>query len=172
MNPGAKTFIKVTFGVAALVAASWLLVVQIERFLHRNPSANRVWFYDESEKKLYVMPDTTVPPDRGIGDRAIVVEFPGNNGAPGERKIAYLWKYTPELKQVLDKLLLARAAGKIFDGKIPSPESDYFKGNTLVKSVDETDWHPANTPEGRNIVNAWRSWRGADGGVPRICPAS
>lgn len=169
MNPGAKTLIKLTLSIAAVAAASWLLVFQIVRFIHGKPNTNRVWFYDEGEQKLYAMPDTTIPPDKGDGDRAIVIEFPGNNG---ERKIAYLLKYTPELKKALDETLQARAAGKIFDGKVPSPESSYFQSNTLVKSIDETDWHPENTAEGRKIVNAWRSWRGPDGSAPRFCPAS
>ncbi len=170
MSSGVKTLSRLLLCAVALVAALWLLFIQIERFLHHNPGANRVWFYDESDKKLYVMPDTTVPPDNG-GERAFVVEFGGKNGAPGDRKIAYLLKYTPELKKTLDETMQARAAGTSFNGKVPSRDGDYFKRNTLVKSVDETEWHPENTPEGRNIINAWRSWRGPGGSAPRVCPA-
>jgi hypothetical protein len=162
----AKTLTKLTFGIVALAAASWLLVFQTARFLHGNSSANRVWFYNESEKKLYAMPDTTIPPDKGNGDRAMVVEL------GGEQKIAYLLVYTPELKKTLDEVLQARVAGKVFDGKIPSSESEYFKTNTLVRSLDETNWYSSNTPQGSDIIHAWRSWRGPDGSAPRVCPAN
>ena len=166
MNPGTKTLAKLTCAIAAVVAGVCLFVVQTERFLHKNPSANRVWFYDEGAKKLYAMPDTTIPPDKANGDRAIVIEL------AGERKIAYLLKYTPELKKELDDALQARATGKTFDGRIPSRDSDDFKSNTLVRAVDEADWYSANTPEGRKIIEGWRSWRGPDGSAPSFCPAN
>lgn len=177
MNPGAKSFLKLSLCTAALVTGVWFIVAQTSRFLHGNTSANRVWFYDESEKKLYAMPDATIPPDKGVGGisgdgaRAIVVEFEKNSD-PRQRKIAYLLKYSPELKKVLDASLLARAAGKIFDGTVPSRQSEYVQKNTLVRLVDETDWHPANTPEGRDIIQTWQSWRGPNGSSPRVCPAN
>lgn len=162
--------------LAGLGAVAWL-TVSILRNSSRGGAGNHLWFYDESEKKLYSMPDTTIPPDKGIGgprgdgEKAVVVTFGKNWRDRNKQRIAYLQKYTPDLKRTLDEMILARAAHRVFEGKVPSPLSAYFQTNTLVKRVDDHDWYPANSDEGKKIQTEWRAWRGPDGSGPVICPA-
>ena len=177
MSLGAKLSLKIAGTAAVLGVAGWMLVKEFRGMLRHGRGQTMVWFYDESEKKLYSMPDTTIPPDVGIGgprddgDKAIVVTF-GHQGQDRSKwRIAYLTKYAPELKKLLDESILARAAGQVFNGSVPPRQSNYFQSNTLVKREADTDWHAVNTPEGRAIVNEWRSWQGADGAAPIICSA-
>jgi hypothetical protein len=72
----------------------------------------------------------------------------------------------PELKTLLDRVRTARAAGRPFDGRIPTRDSDYFQTNTLVSRADETIWQPTSSAEGQRIMSEWRSWRGPDGQEP------
>ncbi len=104
------------------------------------------------------MPASTVPPDKGIGGssgdgvRAVVVAFRAEQSDPHKWRIAYLETFTPELKDLLEKVQAARAAGRAFKGRIPARDSDYFQTNSLVKSLD---WRYA--PDG-----PWFLWcRGA-----------
>lgn len=155
----------------------WLVVSNFRNGWGKSDKGGRVWFYDESEKKLYLTPDTTIPPDKGIGgpagdgEKAVVVTFGKDWHDRGKWRIAYLQKYTPGLKKALEDVIIARAARRVFDGTIPSPLSTYFQTNTLVKRVDDRDWYPANSDEGRRILTEWRSWRGGDGSNPVVCPA-
>ena len=81
-------------GVAVLVAAAgWRLWMA----LRSDPGVSeRAWFYDLSEKKLFVAQRGLVPPIRGInsseedGVRAVVVAPPGKCDDPAARRIAYL----------------------------------------------------------------------------------
>jgi len=175
VNPATKFYLKIVTATAFVGIAGWLLVSGFRNLSPHDDSHARVWFYNESEKKLYSMPVNTVPPDKGIGGptgdgyRAIVVGFTGYKHDKSKRKIAYLEKYAPDLKKVLDEVVAARALGQIFANKLPTRESEFFQSNTLVKRPEESDWHPANSDEGRLIMNEWRSWHGPDGGGPVIC---
>src|SRR5579871_3041837 len=165
MNPTLKAVIV----VSGLGIGGWLAVSSLRSSMRSSHAGSHVWFYDESEKKLYSMPDTTIPPDKGIGgpggdgEKAVVVTFGKDWHDRSKWRIAYLQKYTPELKNILDRLIVARAAHRIFDGSVPARQSEYFQSNTLVKRVEDHDWYPANSDEGKRIVAEWRDWRGADG---------
>jgi len=161
-------------GTALLLGtAAWLLAAQ----WYRAPAhdGSRVWFYDESEKRLYPMPVDTVPPDAGVGgargdgDRAVVVAFDGRGSDPAKRRLAYLLRYTPELKQSLEAVAAAHAARRVPANPPPDRNSDYFRQNTLVRLPDDSEWHPAGTPEARLAMDAWRSWRGPGGEPPMVC---
>jgi hypothetical protein len=174
VNPEAKTLLKAVTAAAALGVAGWIVVTGFRGMLQHGDKT-QVWFYDESEKKLYAMPLGTIPPDEGIGGpsgdgmRAIVVGFAGYKHDPSKRKIAYLQTYTPELKQILDKVMAARLAGRLFTEPVPSRQSGYFQDRTLVKRPGDSEWQPANTAEGLKITSEWRLWRGPDGSQPVVC---
>ncbi len=130
------------------------------------------WFYDLSEKKLYQAARENLPPHQGIGGkkgdgvRAVVVSWDAASTKNGEKRIAYLEMYTPELKKTLEEVQTARATGKPLAP--PAQESDFFHSNTLVKRVEDTQWQPLNTPEGAQITTEWRAWRGKNGESPMV----
>ena len=88
---------------AVLVIVAVVLLMKI--FRSQRELEGMAYFYDLSEQKLFVAPRTSVPPIRGLnndepdGVRAIVVSTSGDPRDQQARKIAYLEKYSPELKQ-------------------------------------------------------------------------
>src|SRR2546427_350615 len=89
---------------------------RISRFMgERSQVGENAYFYDLSERKLFVAPRTLVPPIRGInndepdGMRAIVIS--GNPKDQASRKIAYLEKYAPELKQQFEAMQSGQESG-------------------------------------------------------------
>ncbi len=173
-----KPILKGIIFASVIGIGCWLVVSNSRNGWGKSDKGGRVWFYDESEKKLYLTPDTIIPPDKGIGgpagdgEKAVVVTFGKNWHDRSKWRIAYLQKYTPDLKKTLEKVMIARAARRVFEGTIPSPLGAYFQTNTLVKRVDDPDWYPANSDEGRKILTEWRSWLGTDGSSPVVCPAN
>jgi hypothetical protein len=174
MPPQLKAILKLA-GVALLVLAAVLWAIPRAASLSRTGDQSaRVWFYDQSEKRLYAASPDIPPPDKGVGGkrndgvRAVVVGFEGAQSDSHNRRIAYLQTYTPELKTLLERIHAARAARRPFEGHIPSRDSDYFQTNTLVSRADETTWHPISSPEGQRIMAEWRTWRGPDGQEPRV----
>ena len=135
----------------------------------------KVWFYDQSERRLYAAARDTVPPDKGVGGpsgdgvRAVVVAFPGEQNDPRKRRIAYLETHTPALKELLDRARAAHASGRPVTQPVPPRESAFFRTNTLVKRVEEAQWYPSDSNEGRMVMSEWRSWRGSGGQLPVVC---
>jgi len=152
-----------------LLAAAWFGVSRCRQAMTTGEEALGVWFYDQSERKLYAAPRDTIPPHKGIGGeagdgvRAMVVICRADKEDASKRRIAYLETHTPELRKVLDDVQAARAAGRAYQGEIPSPDSEFYQKNTLVRRVEETVWHDAADPEFQKIMGEWRSWSCADG---------
>lgn len=161
-------------GILAVIAVAFV-ITRVGGYRKTGEEGASVWFYDQSEKRLYKVSKNTVPPDKGIGGlsgdgvRAVVVAFREEQNNATKRRIAYLETYTPALKSILEKVAAARASGEVFKGNIPSHDSDYFQTNCLVKTVEETQWHIASSPEGRKTVAQWHSWTGPDGKTPVVC---
>lgn len=175
MKFSGKDLIKlITIAVLAVIAVVFV-VTRVGNYRKTGEEGATVWFYDQSEKRLYEVSKDTIPPHRGIGGprgdgvRAVVVAFRGEQNNPAKRRIAYLETYTPELKSLLEKIATARASGAGFKGNIPSHDSDYFQTNCLVKTVEESQWHVASSPEGRQTMAQWHSWTGTDGQPPIVC---
>jgi hypothetical protein len=99
----------------------------------------------------------------------IVVAFPGEEDDPSRRRIAYLEKYSPDLKLLLERVKAAHAARRPTRERIPPPDSRFCQDNTLVRRLDETDWHEASSPEGRKTMSEWRSRTGPRGQRPIVC---
>jgi hypothetical protein len=175
MSPQARTLVKVATAAALAVAAVAFVSERVEGFRKSGEESAMIWFYDQSEQRLYPVPRDTIPPDKGIGGatgdgvRAVVVAFRAERDDPRKRRIAYLETCTPELKGLLEKVQAARASGRGFKERVPARDSDYFQTNSLVKVPEETEWHPSSSPEGRRAMTAWRSWRGPDGQPPIVC---
>ena len=72
------------------------------------------FFYDESEEVLFEAPAGSIPPIRGINDnvvdgvRAIVIAPKGKSRDASARRIAYLEKWSSQLKQQLEAAAKAK----------------------------------------------------------------
>jgi len=158
-------------GIGVLVGLAVIsAVARLKHFRGGGEAGARVWFYDQSAKHLYAAPRDRIPPD-GNDDtrvRAIVIGFQGMGNEPGQLKIAYLEKYSPEFKSLLDRAGAAHAAKRPFTEQIPSQSSAYFQDNTLVKRPGEDTWHPIGSEEARQIIAEWRDWLGPAGQSPVI----
>jgi len=134
-----------------------------------------IWFYDQSEQKLYGVGRDTIAPHEGIGGpkgdgvRAIVVAAETDCGDPGKQRIAYLETHTPELKELLEGVQTACAEGYAYAKPIPSGESDFFDKNTLVRRPGEPTWHDMTTPQAKRIVAEWRAWDSPEGSSLVVC---
>ena len=175
MNAQGRTLLRFAVAVALAVVAVGFVSKRVGGSRKTGEEGATTWFYDQSEKRLYEVPQDTIPPHKGIGGpsgdgvRAVVVAFRAEQNDPLKRRIAYLETYTPELKDLLEKLQAARASGQPFKGRMSLRDSDFFQTNSLVKGLEETEWHASSSPEGRRIMTAWRSWRGPDGQLPIVC---
>lgn len=169
MSMPVRSLIKFVVVVIFAVVALSLAFVRLRGAAQGGEAGARVWFYDESAQRLYAAPADTIPPHpgvsgkRGDGVRAVVVRLPD-----GRERIAYLETCAPELKALLEEVRAAHAARRPFTGPVPTRDSDFFQTHTLVRRVDETTWHPANTPEALAIMAEWRAWGGPDGAMPAI----
>ncbi len=168
-----STTFKILTASAFAVLAVFYLSTRSRGLWRNGEQGTRVWFYDQSEKQLYAVPADTIPPHRGMGGaandgvRAVVVCPRTLAKDPRQRKIAYLETYTADLKNLLEQVRAARAAGRRFDGPMPSRDSDSFQEQTLVKRLEDKDWYPANTTEGQLLTGEWRSWLD-DSGQPLV----
>ncbi len=164
-----------TFFITGSVAGLTLLAVvfaaaKVRHFRGDGEAGAKVWFYDQSAKQLYPAPRDLIPPDRNddVRVRAMVIGFQGLGNDVSQLKIAYLEKYSPDCKALLERAKAAHAAKRPFAEKMPPSNSAYFQDNTLVKRPGEASWHPASTAEARQIMAEWREWRGPAGQPPII----
>lgn len=169
MNPAASSWLKFAGATAVAALGLWFLGARALQATRDGEEGLKVWFYDESEQRLYPRSADTVPPDDGVGGRAgdgfkaVVVRLRGPVGQPGEPRVAYLESYSPELKSMFEGIRRARAARKPYPGPIPSRDSDFVRTNSWVKLPGAAEWVTAESPEGAAIMALWRTWRGADG---------
>ncbi len=135
-----------------------------------NEAKIMVWFYDQDTKRLYAAPQDRISPDGNddVRVRAVVIGFQGMANQVSQLKIAYLEKYSPELKSLLERADAAHAAKLPFTEKIPSQSSDYYRNNTYAKRVGEDTWYTIGTDEARQLMAEWREWRGPAGQPPII----
>jgi hypothetical protein len=154
---------KLALALVLLATAGWLFV---KLRPERGSADEQAYFYDLSAQKLFVAPRRSVAPIRGIdnadmdGVRAIVISTSGDPKDKASRKVAYLEKYAPELKQVLEAVQAGKAAAV--------PSHQVRQGLTFVKRLSDAEWHSVNTPEGEKIMTEWQV-PGPDGKMPAIC---
>jgi hypothetical protein len=163
-----KSLLQTIAAMTLLIVAGWLVF----RAWHgTGEQGERVYFYDVSEQKLFPAPRAAVPPIRGInnadedGVRAIVVSPTGDPRDRKQRRIAYLEKYSPQLKQMFEAVRRAEAAGESTAGVLGRGA---VPANTLVRRVNEQAWHLMTSAEGEKIVNEWNV-PSPDGKYPAVC---
>jgi len=154
--------VKVVFALVLLGLAA----VMFAKYLRRDQGVSEsTFFYDLSSKKLFAAAREAIPPIRGTDNaeedavRAVVIAPSGDPNKKSDRKIAYLEKYSPQLKELL---------AKVRDGKaepLPRGARDSYR---FVKRLNDTEWHAVNTPEGEKIMGEWNV-PGPDGKFPAVC---
>jgi len=169
-----KQLVKTVFINGSLIVLTALAVVfavaKARHFRSDGEAGAKVWFYDQSAQRLYPAPRDLIPPD-GNDDarvRALVIGFQGMGNNLSQLKIAYLEKYSPEFKALLERAQAAHAAKQPFRETIPSHDSAYFQDNTMVKRPGEASWRTVGTEEAREMMAEWREWRGPAGQPPII----
>ena len=125
------------------------------RFLGTGAPDDSAYFYDLSEATLYVASGTGRAPIKGIGGEpddgvSAMVFSCCENCASGEKQIAYLQKYTPELKALWEAWDLASEEERHQASKLD--DRNFVTSNTLVRRIDGDQWYPRNSPEGQAIL--------------------
>lgn len=146
------------FGVAGWRVWSWMGA--------DSGVSEKAFFYDLSEKRLFVADRGLIPPIAGVNDtvtdgvRAVVVSTNGHPEVVSTRVVAYLETNAPELKEQLEA---AKAAGR-------SPEMGRTaaQGLRLVKRPGDATWVSLASPEGEQIVSEWLQL-GTESSPPAIC---
>src|SRR6059036_665144 len=125
---------KLALAVLLLGGASFMFA----RFFQRSDGVvEKTFFYDLSEKKLFAASREALPPIRGLNNaeedavRAVVISVNGNPNDKASRKIAYLEKYAPELKQHLEKVRAGQAEA------MPRGSRDRYR---FVKRITDSEW--------------------------------
>ena len=129
------------------------------------------FFYDESEQKLFTAPIGSIPPIKGINDdqldgvRAIVIAPKGQRDDEAAHRIAYLEKWSPQLKQHLEAAGRAKAAGHAVPNVVDRSQRKFHQ---FVRRADSPQWYTMNTDEAAKIMATLRT-KDAQGKIPEIC---
>jgi len=162
VNPRLQ-WLKLTTALGLLALAA----IMVARFVRSVPgSSDLTFFYDESEGRLFTAPRTAVPPIRGLNDdqpdavRAVVISTNGNPRDRRARTIAYLERYSPELKRQMEA---AQATGA-------SPEMgrELAQAHRFVRRLQDSRWYPLTSPMAERIVSEWLT-AGPNGQPAVIC---
>jgi hypothetical protein len=158
MNPRAK----IQAGAAALM----LLLAGAFFFnsWRQGSAGEKAFFYDLSKGELFVADARLIPPIRGIdsaeedGVKAVVIaKTPSDKKS---RRIAYLERYSPELKRDMEA---ARAKNSA-----PMIGRSGAQALRFVRRLADKDWFSLISPEGQRIVSEWTT-PGPDGLSPIVC---
>ena len=129
------------------------------------------YFSDESEQKLYSAPTGSIPPIKGINDnqldgvRAIVIAPKGKRSDKAAHRIAYLEKWSPQLKQQMEASIRAKAAGHAVPNVLDRSQRKFHQ---FVRREDSSQWYSLNTDEAAKIMAVLRT-KDAKGNIPDIC---
>ena len=131
--------------LAAIAAAGYWITSPNKR-----PNGE-IWFYDLKTHQLFTASDLSVPPidtksGPETGVRAYVCTCDADPKSTN-RFIAYLEKFTPELKQVVGEDM-KRRGGQPPNGML----LDRHPGGILVSSPEVEHWFPNDSDKGRRLV--------------------
>ena len=93
--------------------------------------------------------------------RAVVIQ-PAQDGA--EQTIAYLEKFSTQLKKDIDMSRKAEETGDIYNRVIGRNQS---KSHIFVRKLDSDKWYPMASMEGIKISSSWQI-EDKDGNMPVI----
>lgn len=150
--------VAVLFGVASWRVWNWMGT--------DSGISEKAFFYDLSEKRLFVMDRGLIPPIPGMNDavmdgvRAVVVSTNGHPEVRSTWVVAYLETNAPELKEQLEA---AKAAGRP-----PEIGRTAAQALRLVKRPGDATWVSLGSSEGEQIVSEWLQL-GTESSPPVIC---
>jgi hypothetical protein len=128
-----------------------------------------VYFYDLSEGRLFVAPPSSVPPIEGLNKgqhdavRAVVIATNGDCADKKARGIAFLEKYSPQLKQQIEAVQKAGPAAGSLKLEIGRGEAG---DHIFVRRLSEDKWYTRASPEGQKIMI---EWQGEGPKMPALC---
>jgi hypothetical protein len=159
MNPRAQ--IQLAAALLMLLAAGFFFY----NSWRANSSGPKAFFYDLSKNQLFEADANLIPPIRGIdnadedGVKAVVIA--ANPSDRKNRRIAYLERFSPELKRDMEEAranhtapLISRAAAQSL--------------RFVRRPAADAQWYPMISPEGQRIVSEWTA-PGPDGLSPVVC---
>jgi hypothetical protein len=129
-------------------------------------SSETVYFYDLSAGKLFAAAKDAVPPIAGVDGpqedavRAVVYSVSGD--CDKDQQIAYLEKYSPQLKADFEKAKANPGA------EFPRLSRAQAQSHTFVRRLKDKDWTQMDTEPATQIMGEWRL-AGANGTEPIIC---
>jgi hypothetical protein len=158
-----RTLIKAILAILMLAVAGFFFL----RFLREDSGVSeKAFFYDLGEQKLFTAPRTAVPPIKGIKGaeaaavRAVVISTTGDPKDKSSWKVAYLEKYSPELKKQMET---AQATGNS-----PQMGRAEAQAHRFVRRAADSQWFPMDSPQGEAIVNDGAT-PGSNGVTPVVC---
>ncbi len=146
-----------------MVVAGWMVVRQWNR---RGEPGELGFFYDVSARRLFTADRNAPPPIRGVDGpeedafRAVVISTTGRADDRNSRQVAYLEKFTPELRQ---RMLAAQESGTALEmGRLET------QNHRFVRRLEDADWVPVSSPEAEAVLGSWAR-PGPDGVTPVLC---
>lgn len=153
--------IKLALAAAILGVAGFFLF----QFFNRDSGVSeKVFFYDQSEQKLFAAPRNSIPPIRGLDNeaedavRAVVISTNGNPRDKKSWEISYLETCSPELKKQFSAAQASGTSAQI--GR------DAAQRHRLVRRLNDKTWYSLSSEEGERIVSAWLT--AGPGGTPAV----
>lgn len=129
-------------------------------------SAPMAYYYDTTTHQFYTFHSSRLPPLKNAqGKRTIVLAYMYTCGSCGNRKIAWLQKYSRQARIALQKILNYKPT----PGKPMGPppiEPPMFGTAIVVRSPAKgSQWYPILSPEGQQIAQLPKCPKG----VAKIC---
>jgi len=143
-NPNVVAIVITVISVTALM---WFKVFDTDGRQIRSARDADTWFYDIDADRLFIAPATSNPPivapSGGEGVRAHVMAC--GRCTRRRRFISYLSKYTPEVKEALEKM--DETDGVHFD-------EVWYESTELVSRKEPIEWVPAESEEANAIYES------------------
>jgi len=143
---------------AVSIIAAVIAVLAIVYIFHNSVggggtgAAPKAYYYDTSTGQFYTYRSSRPAPIKNAqGKRTIVLAYMYTCSSCGNRKIAWLQKYTRQARKALEQMLNYKPV----PGKPPAPppmEAPMFGTGILVRSPAKgSKWYPVQSPEGQAI---------------------
>lgn len=153
-------------GVAAAAVAGVAAYFVVTAIRGRPAAGEKAFFYDLSAAKIFVASRTAVAPIPGVdgpeedGYRALVISVTGRPEDRSSWQVAYLEKYSPELKRAMEA---AQTSGEpLAMGRLAA------QAQRFVRRLTDKDWVASNAPEAEAVLSGWAQ-PGPDGVTPVVC---